>query len=103
MARVCQNAKKQWVANQDFDLKNLQVSRGEILPVNWTSAHSRNYLRTQFGDSCIIWTDKMIESDSSVKVELEDRVKFLEQKIIQLENQLVPKSPERAKRNRVSR
>jgi hypothetical protein len=105
--RVVENAKKQWVANRDFDLKNLQVKKGEILPKSWATAHSRKYLQNNFGEDCIVWTDRMIKDDDKETAQLEDRVKFLEKEVIRL-SELIPKDnlpgiKSKSKRNRVIR
>lgn len=108
MARVVENAKKQWVANRDFDLKNLQVKKGEILSKSWTTATCRRYLQNTFGEDCIIWTDMMID-EKETNIEVEDRVRFLEREVVRL-SKLVSKSDPpkvevkpRSRRNRINR
>ena len=47
------DAKGMWVANRDFDFRNLKVQKGEKLPPAWQITENRNYLKQHYGEDCI--------------------------------------------------
>lgn len=48
------DAKGMWVANRDFDFRNLKVQKGEKLPPAWQITENRNYLKKHYGEDCIL-------------------------------------------------
>lgn len=49
------DARGNWHANQDFDLRNLKVQNGEKLPPAWQLSQNIKYLQETFGKTCITY------------------------------------------------
>lgn len=73
---------KVWVAGRDFNLKNLKVKKGQMLPEKWCTPAGRTFLKNEYGKDCIILTDQFIDEDSKESAntiqELTDRITKLE-------------------------
>jgi hypothetical protein len=54
--RVTDTKNNRWFANKDFNMRNLKVPKGELLPQGWQVPSSIKYLKSQYGDDCVIWT-----------------------------------------------
>lgn len=49
------DARGTWVANRDFDFRNLKAQKGEKLPPAWQVTENRNYLKKTYGEDCIVF------------------------------------------------
>lgn len=43
-----------WRANRDFNLRNLRVKAGEVLPGRWQHPELIQYLKTHYGADCVV-------------------------------------------------
>lgn len=43
-----------WRANQDFNMRNLRVKAGEVLPSRWQHPELIDYLKRTYGADCVI-------------------------------------------------
>ena len=43
-----------WRANRDFNLRNLRVKAGEVLPSRWQHPELIQYLKTNYGEDCVV-------------------------------------------------
>ncbi len=44
----------EWYANRDFDFHNLTVAKGGRLPDAWQNPQNAKYLKTLYGEHCIV-------------------------------------------------
>lgn len=91
---------KVWVAGRDFNLKNLKVKKGQMLPGKWCASAARTFLKNEYGKDCILLTDQFIDEDSEQSAntiqELTDRITKLEEVITEL-------SPKKDKKEKVEK
>lgn len=48
-----EDAKGSWYAMQSFNMRNLQVQKGEPLPSAWQVPQNVTYLKEQYGPNCV--------------------------------------------------
>jgi hypothetical protein len=104
--RVTDTKNNRFYACQDFNLKNLSVVKGEVLPKNWQTPGSIRYLKENFGEDCVIWTDRREDGNgkdqetSEIEI-LKARIDKMQEKINQLNDNQKPKEvPEKRKLRR---
>ena len=103
--RMTDTKNNRWFANQDFNLKNLQVPKGELLPAGWQSPSSIKYLRSQYGKDCVIWTknidgdgeDKNVSELEILKVEMKKMQVTIDELKAKLEESVKVKEPTKNK------
>lgn len=83
--RMTDTKDNRWYAEQDFDLKNLIVVKGELLPKKWQAPGSIRYLKQNFGEGCVIWT-KNRSSDGNGKDEKASELEILKVQMQEMQN-----------------
>lgn len=70
-----------WIANQDFNCRNIKLKKGDILPEKWQNNSQRAFLTRQFGSDCIRLTNVLVEDKSNEIAELKARIEKLEKMV----------------------
>lgn len=89
---------KVYVAGRDFNLKNLKVKKGQMLPDRWCTPTGRTYLKDEYGKDSVILTDQFIDEDSK---ESAKTIQELTERITKLENIIAETSSEKEKVKKV--